>query len=379
MLDKGWRSGEYTGMLTHLSLYQFRKYPELSLDFPEGTRLVAFVGPNTAGKTNILEAMYFLCLLKSFRTHTPQEMMLWDEHVLRVEGRFEDGTELAVGIASRPKRERKYTINGGDVPVDAYVGTKTVVFFSPDDINMLLQSPTNRRRYLDIILCQTDKRYLRAFATYGKVLKQRNALLRACQQTPEAMTQLEYWEQELVHHGIFLMQARMKLTQAIAAMLPDYYAAIAGKPAEVTVEYVASMPIEADEAAQLELLRSQRDRDILLGATTKGPHRDDLVFLHNGRAVESFASRGDTRSFVLALKLGELDYIQKTTSVPPLLLMDDVFSELDRDRQQRLLENLPLHVQTFITTTHLPEQLDATDFPVTVFEVGMDGGIAHVS
>ena len=362
-------------MLTHLSLFQFRKYPQLTLDFPADARLVAFVGPNTAGKTNILEAMYFLCLLKSFRTHTPTEMMLWGEHVLRVEGTFTDGSELAVGIASRPKRERKYTISGAEVAVDTYVGTKTVVFFSPDDINMLLQSPANRRRYLDIILCQTDKKYLRAFATYGKVLKQRNALLRACQQAPEAMMQLEYWERELVHHGKFLMEARIHLTQAIAKMLPEYYEAISGKSADVRVEYIASMPPEADEEGLLALLQSQRERDIFLGATTKGPHRDDLAFLHDERAVESFASRGDTRSFVLALKLGELAYIEKTTGVPPLLLMDDVFSELDRERQQRLLENLPPHVQTFITTTHLPEQLDVANSPVTVFAVGMDGAI----
>lgn len=370
-LDKGTRRRQYTAMLTRLSLYQFRKYPSLDLDFGTKAHLVAFIGPNTAGKTNILEAMYFLCLLKSFRTHTPQEMMLWGEHVLRVEGVFDDGLELAAGIASRPKRQRKYMINGAEVPVDQYVGTKTVVFFSPDDINMLLQSPANRRRYMDVILCQTDRKYLRAFATYGKVLKQRNALLRATQHAPEAMEQMDYWEQELVEHGTYLMRLRQQLVQAIGATLPAHYAAIAGIEADVTLEYISSFPHDADAEGMLALLRSQRERDIILGATTRGPHRDDIQFMHTGRAVEAFASRGDTRSFVLGLKLGELAYIEQQTSVPPLLLMDDVFSELDRERQQRLLANLPPHVQTFITTTHLPEQLHVS--LENVFEVRQDG------
>lgn len=365
------RARHYALMLTQLSLFQFRKYPELTLDFPSGAHRLAFIGPNTAGKTNILEAIYFLCLLKSFRTHTSQEMMLWGKHVLRVEGRFNDDLHLAAGIAGRPKKERKYSINDMDVPVDQYVGTKTVVFFSPDDINMLLQSPANRRRYMDVILCQTDRLYLRAFAHYTKVLKQRNALLRACQHAPEAKAQLPYWEMELVRLARILMDARHALIQTMQSALPEHYAAIAGAPADVTMEYKSSLPFEADHEALLSLLQAQRDRDILLGSTSHGPHRDDVHFLHNGRLVEAYASRGDTRSFVLGLKLGELSYIEQKTKVAPLLLLDDVFSELDPDRQQRLLACLPEHVQTFLTTTHLPEQLATAG--VHVFHVTQEG------
>lgn len=362
-------------MLSHLSLFQFRKYRELSLDIPTDSNRIAFIGQNTAGKTNILEAMYFLCLLKSFRTHAPQEMMLWGEHVMRVEGTFDDGSHLAVGIASRPKRLRKYEINQAEVSVDTYVGTKTVVFFSPDDINMLLLSPANRRRYLDVILCQTDRRYLRSFAAYTKILKQRNALLRAIQLDPSCIDQLAYWENELIDHALIIMDGRRRLTSAIAAILPHHYAQIAGKEADVTLKYASSMPDQAGKEELYALLNAHRDRDLIMGSTSYGPHRDDVHFMHSDRHVESFASRGDTRSYVLALKLGELAYMQNLRSDAPLLLMDDVFSELDNARQERLLAHLPTNVQTFITTTHIPQQLIKDSGSMSLFEVDLDGQV----
>lgn len=362
-------------MLSHLSLFQFRKYKELTLEIPAGAARVAFVGQNTAGKTNILEALYFLCLLKSFRTHSPQEMMLWGEHVMRVEGTFDDNTHLAVGVASRPKRQRKYEINEAEVTVDTYVGTKTVVFFSPDDINMLLLSPANRRRYLDVILCQTNKKYLRSFAAYTKVLKQRNALLRAVSLDPSAADQLPYWEGELLDHAMVIMQGRRALTDAIATILPHHYAQIAGSEADVTLKYASSMPDAATKEELHAVLNTHRDRDIIMGSTAAGPHRDDVHFMHTGRHVESFASRGDTRSYVLALKLGELAYMQTLRDDAPLLLMDDVFSELDTERQERLLAHLPSKVQTFITTTHIPSSLKAQIDSMLVYQVGMDGNV----
>jgi len=354
-------------MLTHLSLHQFRTYTDLSLDFRADARINAFIGPNTAGKTNILEALYFLCLLKSFRTHTTSEMMQWGKHVLRVEARFDDGTELGVGLASRPKKLRKYSMNGRDAAVEEYVGTKTVVFFSPDDISMLLASPANRRRYMDIILCQTDKMYLRTFATYGKIVKQRNALLRTTQKEPSAASGLPYWDEQLASLALHLIQKRSQLLVTMSKELPRHYMAISGIAAEVEAAYMPSVPLESTKEEILALLDLHKERDILLGSTSVGPHRDDLKFLLSGRPVESYASRGDTRSFVLGLKLGELAYIFEETGTAPMLLMDDVFSELDVERQQRLLENLPPTVQTFLTTTHIPSQLDTSAFPIAVY------------
>lgn len=370
MLDKAREKQQYTAtMLTRLSLHQFRSYGDLTLTFDPEIRINAFIGPNTAGKTNILEAMYFLCLLKSFRTHLTSEMVQWGGHVLRVTGEFDDGTSLGVGVATRPKKQRHYTINDREAAVEEYVGTKTVVFFSPDDISMLLASPANRRRYMDVILCQTDSTYLRTFATYGKCLKQRNSLLRTAQREESARLQLSYWDDHMAGLIPYLMEAREKLLLTMNRALPAHYASIAGHAADVEAEYLPSLPQGAQREEVQAALQAHRERDILLGSTSIGPHRDDLRFRLGDRSVESFASRGDTRSFVLGLKLGELAYILETTGDAPLLLMDDVFSELDVERQQRLLAHLPSTVQTFFTTTHIPEQLDTTHFPIHVIAV----------
>lgn len=341
--------------LTSLSLLNFRKWENLSLEF-HVDKVTCFVGANTMGKTNILEAIYLLSLLKSFRTNEIHHLLMWGEQHLSVNGVYEHEGEnhsLAVNMVFRPKKARKYFIDGIEESVSDYVGTLNVVFFSPDDINMLLLSPGSRRRYLDILLSQTDKQYLRSYVTYQKVLKQRNSLLKAISAGYSNTSELEYWDLELATFATDIHQKREKLIAFFNERINGKYQEISkGEAEHFHISYAPSAKLEEVSVENYLALYSHTiGKDLALESTFSGPHRDDFTFLLGEKNIDDFASRGDTRSMILALKLAEIEYIQEVRKRVPILLLDDVFSELDQDRQEHLLCSLPAGTQTFITTT----------------------------
>lgn len=341
--------------LTSLTLQNFRKWEHLNLHFPK-KKVICFTGPNTIGKTNILEAIYMLSLLKSFRTNEIHNLLMWGSNHFSVQGTYIDREEqnnLAVNMVFRPKKARKYLVNGIEESLSDYVGTINVVFFSPDDINLLLLSPASRRKYLDVLLSQTDKHYLRAYVTYQKVLKQRNSLLKAISAGFSTTEELEYWDGELARHATLIHTRRKALIDFFNERIDTKYQEISKHHEHIfTIDYLPSAKLEEiSEEHYLTLYTTTQHKDLILESTHSGPHRDDFSFLLGEKSIDDFASRGDTRSMILALKLAEIEYIQTVRGNVPVLLLDDVFSELDQDRQEHLLCSLPENIQTFITTT----------------------------
>ena len=342
--------------LTSLTLTNFRKFSNLTLDFPEDRKLICFVGPNTVGKTNILEAIYFLGLLRSFRAGEALEMLKWESESLEVKGAFtreEEEIRLQINMIFQPKKQKKLRINNAETILTDYVGTLNVVFFSPDDINLLLLSPANRRKYLDTLLSQTDREYLRALVHYQKTIKQRNALLKRIVGGHANEHELSFWDNELATSGTLITKKRAELLTFLTPLVSKSYQEISkNNEGTFTLEYLPSFKDESHDVEQFKkTLMDRLQRDLAVESTSFGPHRDDFAFLLDSKNIETFASRGDTRSMILAVKLSEISYIEKKKGTLPLLLLDDVFSELDNARQAQLVDHIPEHVQTFITTT----------------------------
>ncbi|MFH0820909.1 MAG: DNA replication/repair protein RecF [Candidatus Peregrinibacteria bacterium] len=349
--------------LKTLTIKGFRNLRDVMLTLPTG-KLLAFAGKNGQGKTNLLEAIFLCGLSKSFRTSKNQDLVGFDEDFCRITVEPEDSRikTLEVIITKNPA-DKVLKVNGVKKAASDFVGHLPLVFFSPDDMSELAHAPSSRRRYLNVLLSQVDRDYLETLMRYNHLLYQRNTLLRKIRDGKTKEKELEPWDELLIPLGITLITKRATVTQALYPLVPRFYKALAGTSDELNLGYLPSSP--AEELA--EKLVTSRKRDIATGVTNIGPHRDDLRFLFNEHDMPSFASRGEWRSLVLALKLAEKEWLTQTLSAEPLLLLDDVFSELDEERQKYLMASLGSS-QVFLTTTHL-EFLDGIAMPKAVYEI----------
>lgn len=352
--------------LRKLQLENFRNYKKYLFEFALEKKMTILVGPNGIGKTNFLEAIYVLSLGKSFRSLTQENLIKWDYDFMRLTGEViidDDDSNLEVFYSNHPKKQKNFKKNGVNLKNSEYLGHLLTVLFQPEDLNMLYLSPQLRRRYLDIILSQTDRKYLNALLKYKKVLKQRNALLseiKAAQfegkNIDHLMEDLSAWDRELIQFGSLLMVKRLELIDFLERNVENIYRTISGGQENIIVEYSSKILKKTfgkniEELYQNELFNRQK-RDIFSTETTAGPHRDDLIFFLDGKEISKFASRGEVRTLLLSLKLGEIKYIKEKTGKNPVLLLDDVFSELDRKRQKHLLQSIK-DCQTIITTTDI--------------------------
>ncbi len=362
--------------LAKLCLEHFRNHQKLQLEFDPANLVTYIVGPNAQGKTNILEAIYLLALTKSFRTTHHEDLIGWNQEYARVKGFFEievttqkaasrpeSYCDLEVFLGLAPHSRKSLKKNGATTSTMNFIGTLQVVFFHPEDLNMLYLGPDLRRRYLDILNLQINKKYFRALQVYQRVLKQRNALLKRIHGGQAADSELEIWDEQLTLHGAFLMLERAKTVDFFRDRLEEYYQKISQGSEKIKVHYrhtlgdaaLMNTPALTDHAVLQSIykktLNTAKTRDIQAQMTTVGPHRDDLEFLLNDFRLSAHASRGEYRSLILALKLLELHFFEERTAQKPLLLLDDVFSELDAHRQKMLLQAIKGH-QTFITTTN---------------------------
>ncbi|MFH1533662.1 MAG: DNA replication/repair protein RecF [Nitrospirota bacterium] len=340
--------------LRKLQLENFRNYNRYEYEFPEDKNITILVGPNGKGKTNFLEAIYVLSLGKSFRTILQDDLIEWEFDYMRCKCETEiDGeeTSLEVFYSNYPRKQKGFKKNDVSMRNSEYIGNLITVLFHPEDLNMLYLSPSYRRRYLNILLSQVDKKYLEALTKYKKTLKQRNALLHAIREakfTNKPMENLEKdldaWDTELMEFGSIIIKKRKEFTQFLNKKLEKIYQSISGGKEKVEIQYST---IKGEYEAELTI---RRDRDIREAKTTLGPHRDDLKFFIDGKEILSSASRGEFRTLLLAIKLAEIQYIKEKTGRNPILLLDDVFSELDRKRGEHLLKSIK-DCQTIITTT----------------------------
>jgi len=346
-------------MLKSLVLENFRNYRGLKLAFDKPKGLTYLIGDNGQGKTNILEAIYMLALAKSFRQADEENLIRWQEEFGRIKGKFGNGREqeLEIFLGKAPNPRRTFKLNDVKTSATNFVGQIRVVFFHPEDLNMLYLGPDLRRRYLDILILQKSRPYFAALRKYRRLREQRNALLTSIRDRLAGEEDLEVWDGQLVREGAILWRERAAALAFINERLSGKYAEISKTKHNLELRYINSLNLEfpllaatsnLEEIFAEELWKS-RQRDIASGHTQVGPHRDDIVFHLEGIPIVRHASRGEFRTILLALKLIEMEYFNED-GLEPILLLDDVFSELDHERQHFLLERV-VNYQTFIATT----------------------------
>lgn len=340
--------------ISTLKLDHFRNYDSLDLEFSSGTNL--FYGDNAQGKTNILEAVYFCGTTRSHRTSRDSELILFgnEEAHLRMEMK-KTTIDYRIDMHLKAGKSKGIAINGVSIrKAQELIGLGHFIFFSPEDLGIIKNSPSERRRFLDMELCQLDRVYVSSLASYNKVLQQRNRLLKDLSARPQDMETLDVWDEQLVKYGFVLIQARESFVSRLREIILPIHRKLSGGREEIEVGYEKN----TDISGFADGVKRCRDKDLYLKTTGCGPHRDDLSFLVNGIDIRKFGSQGQQRSAALSLKLAEIELVKESTKDLPILLLDDVLSELDTGRQHCLLDSIG-SIQTFITCTGLEEYQDS--------------------
>lgn len=362
--------------LTRLNIQNFRNYSNFELNFDPEEFLTCIIGENAQGKTNILEAIYMLAITKSFRANDQKETIQWGKEYAKVQGAFTQTTpeistvnlEVFRGLPPYPQKILKK--NGVQINTEDFIGLCKIVFFHPQNLNMLYLGPDLRRHYIDIINIQISKKFYTSMQKYASVLKQRNCLLKNIKTGKSTAHSLASWDKQLVSHGSFIMTERAKTINFIQKHLQEYYQKIAQNKDIVEVKYLDSITkfystkkfsildheflsnAGSCEKVYEQALNQTYALDVESGWTSIGPHRDDIQFKLNGHELSLGASRGEYRSVLLALKLLELKFLEDSTGQKPILLLDDVYSELDTYRQKMLTQAIQDY-QSIMTATHL--------------------------
>lgn len=350
-------------------LEDFRSYERLDLVLDP--HAVLLLGPNGAGKTNLLEALAVLALGASPRTNEDADLIRWGSALARIRAEVvqpegERRLEVLVfapapGERRRPKR---FAIDGAPKRAAEIAGQLRVVEFFPEEMALLTDAPAARRRYLDGMIGQANGPYRRTVADLGRVLDQRNALLRGWRDsgiTPRP-EEIAFWDVELVRLGAAVAAERRRVVTELAPHFGRSHEGLAG-PGEVSLDYVCQVPGESEDeiaTGYRALLAEKRDREAWQGTTLVGPHRDDLRMSVDGRSLPSFASRGEQRTAIVALKVAEASWLAERTGQEPIFLLDDVLSELDPPRRERLASVIPRRAQCLVTaavTAGLPESI----------------------
>jgi DNA replication and repair protein RecF len=340
-------------ILKKLYTNSFRNLEQTSLPF--GDRCNIFYGNNAQGKTNLLESIYLLGTMKSFRSSRNGELIRWGAPHGLLKGWVEkDGVTREISLLLEKECKKARVDRKSVVKLADFFGSLNVVVFSPEEMAMVKGSPDNRRRYLDRAIFSGDADYLHLHHDYHKIVKSRNILLKSGD-----TTSLAVWSEQLAEAGACLIAKRTAYLRGIEPLVRESYAAIAGGSEEASLRYLPQTPVDEPDNGEgcrrlMDALTRSAAEERRRGTTLVGPHRDDLEFLLNGRAVRRHASQGQQRSFVLALKMAEIRHLERLFGNPPILLLDDMTSELDRERNRNLMEFLETRqMQVFITTTSL--------------------------
>lgn len=337
-----------------LELKNFRNYKELSLKLDAGTNI--FYGDNAQGKTNILEAVYLCGTSKSHRGSKDREIIRFDEdeaHIRMLVAR--NGLDYRIDIHLKKNKVKGIAING--IPIkkaSELFGIVNIVFFSPEDLQIIKNGPAERRKFLDMELCQLSKYYLAQLTNYHKILAQRNKLLKDIGLMPDLKETLDIWDQQLINYGQCLIREREKFIVRLNAILGKIHSNLTGDREKLELTYDPDVSVKEFE----QLLVRNREKDIKYRITSVGPHRDDLCVMANGIDIRKFGSQGQQRTAALSLKLSEIYLVKDTIQDTPVLLLDDVLSELDSNRQKYLLQSIN-DIQTLITCTGLDEFINS--------------------
>lgn len=364
--------------ISHLFLTNFRNYKSLDMGLSEGP--VMLVGDNAQGKTNLLEAICVLSTSRSPWAGSDREYISWnvpkdEEALCRIRGEIQRGSvNIALEVFILGQRasssedetsintvQKRLRINGAPRSASGFIGHLAAVTFAPQDLSILSGGPAMRRRYIDMALSQVEPGYARAFQKYNRVLLQRNHLLRRILEGHSSPGELEFWDDSLAESGSEILTFRVRAVERIAPLSVEVHSALTGGVETLSPVYSATIApngelspnVSREEMKELFLNRLMRvrGREIGQGQTVVGPHRDDVKICVDGRAADTYASRGQQRTAALALKLAEARFIEESLGEQPVLLLDDVFSELDGSRRGYLLETAAKYQQVFITTT----------------------------
>lgn len=379
--------------LSHLSLSDFRNYKQLELALGPG--LFLFYGDNAQGKTNLLEAVGMLSTGTSFHASGDREVVNWSapEHIAHLDGtvhRREDRSQLdlvivdptppsflpadALTVAQRSFElpahtpRKRYKVNGVPRRTVDFIGQMKAVLFAPTDLHLVDGGPDERRRFLDRALCQVQPVYCQALMKYRKIVTQRAALLKRIRDHQEEPGMLNYLDEQLTILATQIIYERERMIAVLNEQANIFHQTISGGREELRIMYRSSFKSDAAwslaEAPQHyhEQLQAARRKEILQGVCLLGPHRDDLEFVVNGADIHAYGSRGQQRTAALAAKLAELFYMQVHTGDQPILLLDDVFSELDHTRREYLLQQIAQYEQVLLTST------DLDGFPPAILE-----------
>ncbi|QEK10886.1 DNA replication/repair protein RecF [Crassaminicella thermophila] len=340
--------------LESLKLINFRNYNQLQLKFHP--KLNVFVGNNAQGKTNILEAIYLTSTGKSFRTNKDRELIKFDKEqaYIKVEGK-KRYTDTVVELKLEENKKKQIKVNGVTLSKNTDILNNVyVVVFSPEDLKLIKEGPSERRKFMDDEISQMKPSYFHYLTQYNRVLLQRNNLLKKIHHHKKYMDTLDIWNEKIIEIGTRIIIERAKFVTRIAPLSRLIHRKITENKENLEVKYISNIQLNNTFEETLESFRSRLKEslevDLQRGTTTVGPHRDDLGVFVNGIDIRSFGSQGQQRTCALSLKLAEIELIKGETSEYPILLLDDVMSELDINRQKFLIKALR-DVQIFITTT----------------------------
>lgn len=342
-------------ILNDLELTNFRNYEHLALTFPK--KLNIFLGENAQGKTNILESIYVLALTRSHRTSNEQELIRWGADFADIKGSITKRASTIPLELILSKKGRKSKVNYLEQKkLSSYIGQLNVILFAPEDLSLVKGSPQQRRRFINMELGQISPIYLYDLGQYQTVLKQRNLYLK---QKEKDEVYLDILTEQLAEFGGKILKARLEFVKRLEYWANQIHQRITNQKETLSIQYISQLPLEGAETAEdlqqilLKELQKNRKRELFKENTFIGPHRDDLHFFVNDQNVQVYGSQGQQRTTALSVKLAEIDLMKEETGEYPLLLLDDVMSELDDSRQLHLLETIEDKVQTFLTTTTL--------------------------
>ncbi len=341
--------------IKRVNLKSFRNYQALEIELGEGVNI--FYGQNAQGKTNIIESIYMASTGKSHRTQKDSELIMWNCENSKIKIHYQkENDEKAVEIYLNKNLKKQIKLNGVKISkIGELIGNLNTVIFSPDHMKIIKEGPVERRRFMDIILSQVKPGYYYNLVQYLKVLEQRNNLLNEARKNGSLLKTIDIWNEQLADFGTKIIMTRHHFVEKICVMAAETHERISNGKERLELKYKAS--IDYENCSENEIKKHFIDEleksisiDLKRGATHKGPHRDEIMFYINDTEVKTYSSQGQQRTALLSLKISELKYMENETGEMPVLLLDDVFSELDTERQKYLVDFIK-NIQTIITCT----------------------------
>ena len=369
--------------LSELSLKKFRNYIDINISLKNGINIL--IGKNAQGKTNFLESIYVLSLTHSHRTNNDRDLINWDNNEAYIGGKLVKKTgiipiELIIG-----KKGKKGKVNHLEqTKLSTYVGNINVVLFAPEDLKIVKGSPSIRRQFMNQEFGQISPKYLYNLSQYKSILKQKNNYLKKIKYNKSSdLLYLDVLNDQLSAYGAEIVKARKKFLKKLEKWSQNLYGKISQNAEKLTFDYNNQVSEKPDDSIDVfyekykKKFKEYQKKEIDQGTTLIGPHRDDLLFKLNNKNVQSFGSQGQQRSVALAVKLSEIDLMKEVTGEYPILLLDDVLSELDDFRQTHLLKAIQSKVQTFLTTTSLSGIIEKLIDTPKIFKVN-SGNIVEI-